>query len=208
MRGAFSVRLDGMITFLDGLLEEKHPARIVINVGGIGYEAFVPLSSLDRLPTKGNPCRILTYHYITDSSQSLFGFVTEQERRMFTLLLGVNGIGPKIAISALSGLSVREIKTALIDRDVKRIASISGIGKKTAERIIVELRDKISEGEVLEMVAGTDTIPSDTRLRDAILALISLGYKQNDARKMVKSLSPKMDEKMTVEKLVRMTLTR
>ncbi len=196
-----------MITFLDGILEQKQPARVVMNVGGIGYEVRVPLSSFDRLPAEGAKTRILIYHHITDASQALFGFATEEERRMFTLLLGVSGVGPKIAVSALSGLSVRELKTALVESDVKRISSISGIGKKTAERIIVELRDKFTTGEALEAIAGADAAPGDHRLRDAALALISLGYKQADAQKMVKACALKLEDGTTVEDIVRMALT-
>ncbi|MDK2858205.1 MAG: holliday junction helicase RuvA [Verrucomicrobiota bacterium] len=194
-----------MITFLDGILEEKQPARVVINVGGVGYEVLVPLSSFDRLPSEGRKARVLIYHHITEVSQVLFGFATDEERRMFTLLLGVSGIGPKIAVSALSGLSVRELKIALADGDVKRISSISGIGKKTAERIIVELRDKFSPGETLEALSGADHPPGDTRLRDAALALISLGYKQDEARKMIKALTLSADT--SVEEMIRMALT-
>ncbi|MCU0857853.1 MAG: Holliday junction branch migration protein RuvA [Pontiellaceae bacterium] len=194
-----------MITFLEGLLEEKQPGRVVINVGGVGYEAHVPLSSFDRLPPEGVKTRILIYHHITEVSQVLFGFSTAEERRMFILLLGVSGIGPKIAISALSGLSVRDLKTALIESDIKRLSSISGIGKKTAERIVVELRDKFSGGEAFETLAGTGGLPGDSRLRDAALALISLGYKQDDARKMIKVI--RLEPATSVEDLVRMALT-
>jgi len=194
-----------MITFLDGILEEKQPARIVMNVGGVGYQVAVPLSSLDHLPAEGEKARILIYHHITDVSQALFGFASHEERRMFTLLLGVSGVGPKIAVSALSGLSVRELKTALIESDVKQISSISGIGKKTAERVIVELRDKFTEGDALEALAGADEPSGDHRLRDAALALVSLGYKQDDARKMIKKLSLTPD--LSVEEMIRMALT-
>jgi len=196
-----------MITFLDGTLEEKRPARVVMNVGGTGYEVLVPLSSFDCLPAEGAKTRLLIYHHITDASQALFGFASKDERRMFTLLLGVSGVGPKIAVSALSGLSVRELKTALVESDVKRISSISGIGKKTAERIIVELRDKFSTGETLEALAGSDEASGDTRLRDAALALISLGYKQADAQKMVKACALKLEESTMVEDIVRLALT-
>ena len=194
-----------MITFLEGILEEKQPGRAVVNVGGIGYEVLVPLSSFDRLPPEGAKTRILIYHHITEVSQVLFGFATDEERRMFTLLLSVSGVGPKTAVGALSGLSVRELKTALIESDVKRLSSISGIGKKTAERLIVELRDKFSAGEALETLAGADELPCDSRLRDAALALISLGYKQDDARKMVKVL--KLEATTSVEDIVRKALT-
>ncbi|HPR83809.1 MAG TPA: Holliday junction ATP-dependent DNA helicase RuvA, partial [Pontiellaceae bacterium] len=112
-----------MITFLEGILEEKQPGRAVMNVGGVGYEVLVPLSSFDRLPPEGAKTRLLIYHYITEVSQVLFGFATDDERKMFTLLLGVSGVGPKIAVGALSGLSVRELKTALIESDVKKLSS-------------------------------------------------------------------------------------
>ncbi len=194
-----------MITFLDGKLEEKQPARIVMNVGGVGYEVLVPLSSFDLLPPEGDLCRILIHHHITDASQVLFGFCTDEERELFKMLLGVSGIGPKTAVSALSGLSVRELKRALIESDVKRISSISGIGKKTAERVIVELRDKFSSGDALEAIAGTDAAPGDHRLRDAVLALVSLGYKQDDARKMIKKLD--LTPETSVEEIVRKSLT-
>lgn len=196
-----------MITFLDGKLEEKQPTRIVMNMNGIGYEVLIPLSSLDRLPPEGDSCRILIYHHITDASQVLFGFCTDEERGLFKMLLSVSGIGPKTAVSALSGLSVRELKAALVESDVKRISSISGIGKKTAERVIVELRDKFSAGDALEALAGADAAPGDHRLRDAVLALLSLGYKQADAQKMVKAYALKLNEETTVEDLVRMALT-
>ncbi len=196
-----------MITFLDGKLEEKQPTRVVMNIGGVGYEVLVPLSSLDRLPPEGDSCRILIYHHITDASQVLFGFCTDEERGLFKMLLSVSGIGPKTAVSALSGLSVRELKAALVESDVKRISSISGIGKKTAERVIVELRDKFSAGDALEALAGADAAPGDHRLRDAVLALLSLGYKQADAQKMVKAYALKLNEETTVEDLVRMALT-
>jgi Holliday junction DNA helicase RuvA len=197
--------LADMITFLDGILEEKQPGRVVINVSGVGYEVAVPLSSFDKLPPEGGSARLLIYHHITDSSQALFGFATDEERRMFTLLLGVNGIGPKIAVSALSGLSVRELTMALVESDVKRISSISGIGKKTAERVIVELRDKFTAGETLEALSGADEESGDTRLRDAALALVSLGYKQDDARKMVKKFADDTDA--SVEDIIRKALT-
>jgi len=197
-----------MITFLEGKLDEKQLGRIVMNVGGVGYEASIPLSSYDRLPSEGDVCRILTYHHITEADQRLFGFCTEEEREMFTRLLTISGVGPKLAISVLSGLPVRELKTALINGDIKRISSISGIGKKTAERIVVELRDKFSAGEQLDAFAADEGLPGDHRLRDAALALGALGQKPDDAAKMVKSVAKQLKPETTVEDLIRMALTR
>jgi Holliday junction DNA helicase RuvA len=197
-----------MITFLEGKLDYKQPARIVMDIHGIGYEVFIPLCSYDRLPPEGDSCRILTYHHITDSGQKLFGFFTDEEREMFTRLLTISGVGPKLAISALSGLPVRELKTALINGDIKRISSISGIGKKTAERIIVELRDKFTKGEQLDAFAGGEGELGDNRLRDAALALGALGYKLDDAQKMIQGVAIKLTPEMTVEDLIRLALTK
>ncbi|MEN7972346.1 MAG: Holliday junction branch migration protein RuvA [Verrucomicrobiota bacterium] len=197
-----------MITFLEGKLDTKQLARIEMNVGGVGYEVFIPLSSYDHLPLEGETCRILTYHHITDADQKLFGFCTEDEREMFTRLLTISGVGPKLAISALSGLPVRELKSALINGDIKRISSISGIGKKTAERIVVELRDKFDTGEQLDAFATAETAPGDHRLRDAALALGALGHKPDDAAKMIKGVAKKLTPDMTVEDLIRLALTK
>ncbi len=197
-----------MIAYLEGKIVEKQPARIVIDVGGVGYEVLIPLSSYDRLGAPGSACRVLTHHYVREDAEILYGFCTEAERRMFQLLLTISGIGPKIALSALSGLSVRELKAAVADQDVKRLHSISGIGRKTAERMIIELRDKISEGEALEALSGADDgHPADVRMRDSILALIQLGYKQIEAQKMIRQVFDAGVGDAQVEEIVRRALT-
>lgn len=196
-----------MITFLDGVVEDKQPTRIVMNVGGVGYEILIPLSTYDRVGKAQSTCRILIHHHIREDAQILYGFMTDGERRLFELLLTISGIGPKIALSALSGMTVREIKAAVVENDVKRLSSISGIGRKTAERMIIELRDKLSDGEALEAVAGDGAEPQDIRLRDSVLALIQLGYKQADARKMVQQVYDAQPETATVEEIVRRALT-
>ena len=175
-----------MIAFLRGQLVDKQPARVLLDVGGVGYEVFVPLSTFDRLPAVGEPCRLLTYDCVREDAHTLFGFLTVAEQGVFELLLNVSGIGPKTALSALSGLSVRDLKRAVVEGDIKRLSSISGIGRKTAERIVVELRDRISAGEALEAIAGAEELTGDTLLvRDALLALVALGHKQEEARKLV-----------------------
>ena len=198
-----------MIVSLEGTLAQKRPARIVVNVSGVGYELFVPLCTYDRLPAEGEPCRILVYHHFTDSDQRLFGFLAEEEREMFVRLLSVSGVGPKLAVSALSGLPVQDLKRALGAGDVKRISSISGIGKKTAERIIVELRDKISKGDLFAAGPNADSpLAGDSRFRDATLALGALGYKPEAARKMVESIATSAPKNASVEDLIRRALTR
>jgi Holliday junction DNA helicase RuvA len=198
-----------MITFLEGVLVDKDPTRVVLNVGGVGYEVFIPLSSYDRLPAEGAACKILTYDHVREDIHSLYGFLTVDERRMFLLLLNINGIGPKLAMTALSGLSIRDLKAAIAQADVKRLSSISGIGKKTAERIVVELRDKLGTGEAMEAItAKEETTTERVRARDAILALISLGYKQADAQQMVRQAIEGVNSDATVEEVVRRALAR
>jgi holliday junction DNA helicase RuvA len=196
-----------MITFLEGIIEEKQPTHLVLNVGGVGYEVVISLNSYDRLPATGEKARILVHDHIREDAHILFGFMTEDERRVFTLLLSVSGIGPKTALSVLSGMSVREVKVAIKDSDIKRLSSISGIGKKTAERMVVELRDKFTSGEILAASSGAAMDESDVRLRDAVLALVSLGYKRGEAQDMVLKASalPSMAG-ADVESLVRKAL--
>ncbi len=197
-----------MITFLEGKLVDKHPTRVVISVSGVGYEVFIPLSSYDHLPASGHSCRILTHHYVREDAHILYGFVTTGERHMFELLLTIAGIGPKIALSALSGLSVRELKAAVVESDIARLNSISGVGRKTAERIVIELRDKLTEGEALEALSDDHKMASgDIRMHDAVLALISLGYKQADAQKMIRQVLASGAEDKNVEDIVREALT-
>ena len=198
-----------MITFVEGTLVEKDPTRVVVNVGGVGYEFFIPLSSYDRLPPANAACRLLTYDHVREDIHALYGFLTDDERRMFLLLLGISGIGPKTALTALSGMSVRDIKAAIAQADVKRLSSISGIGRKTAERIVVELKDKLGAGEAMEAIAaGEEPTAENMRMRDAILALISLGYKQAEAQKLVRAVVLKAGPDATVEELVRKALAR
>jgi Holliday junction DNA helicase RuvA len=194
-----------MIAYLAGKIVEKHPTRIIVDVGGVGYEVFIPLSSYDRLPGTGEQCTVLTHHHVREDSQVLFGFMTEGERAMFKLLLGTTGIGPKLALSALSGLSVTDLKSAIAVGDTKCLSSISGIGKKVAERLVVELRDKVSDGGVFASLPGAEGV-GDSLSRDAMLALVALGYKQDQARKMVMDVVKSGKDAGTVEDMVRRAL--
>lgn len=176
-----------MIAFLHGTLAEKTPSTVVLDVQGVGYELFISLSTYDRLPATGSKCRLLTYYHVRQDTQVLFGFAQTEEKQMFERLINVNGVGPKLALSVLSGLTVAELVAAIAESNVKRISSVHGVGKKTAERIIVELRDKV---DPLEALAGRTAGGGDARnamLRDAILALSQLGFPQDQARKMVQS---------------------
>ena len=197
-----------MIVFLDGVLEEKEPTRVVVAVGGVGYEAAIPLSSYDRLPGIGQRVRLLVVSVVREDAHLLFGFMTGEERAAFLLLTSVNGIGPKLGLAVLSGLSVRDFKAAVARGDVKRLSGISGIGKKTAERLILEMRDKLGKGDLMEAITGGHAPgPADAKLRDALLALISLGHKQADAQRMVKDVAGQIAPDATLEDMLRQVLS-
>ena len=197
-----------MIVFLDGVLEEKEPTRVVVNVHGLGYEAAIPLSSYDRLPATGQRVRLLTVPVVREDAHLLFGFMTADERDTFLQLTSVNGIGPKLGLAVLSGLSVRDLKAAIANGDVKRLSGISGIGKKTAERLVLEMRDKLGKGEMFVALAGGDSAsPANARLRDALLALVSLGHKQADAQRMVQAIAADITPDTPLEDILRKVLS-
>lgn len=196
-----------MITFLHGTLIEKQPARVVLEVGGVGYEVFVPLSTFERLPPSGAPCRLLVHDHIREDAHLLFGFATEGEREMFDLLIGINGIGPRTALSALSGLSVQELRRAIAEGDVKRLTTVSGIGRKLAERMVVELRDRLGPPEA--SAAAVSPTDDQLRLRDAILALMALGYKEGEARRMVQhAVAGAPTDSLDLKEVIRRALAR
>ncbi len=196
-----------MIVFLDGVLEEKEPTRVVVNVNGSGYEAAIPLSSYDRLPACGARLRLLTVPVVREDAHLLYGFMSAEERDAFLLLTAVNGIGPKLGLAVLSGLSVRDLKAAVAQGDVKRLSGVSGIGKKTAERIVLEMRDKLGNGGMLEALAGGKAPgPAEAKLRDMLLALIALGHKQADAQRMVKDIAPHLSPETPLEDAIRKVL--
>lgn len=196
-----------MITFLEGTLREVLPTQVVIEVRGVGYEVFIPLSSYDRLPQPGQAVRLLTHLQVREDAHILFGFASAEERDLFRLLVTrVSGVGPKLALAVLSGMDVKRFKGAVVDSDIASIAKISGLGKKTAERIVLELKDKLGVAAAWE-AASMEKAPSPEAraANDAVLALIALGYKQVDAAKAVREVALKNKEAGT-EDLVRLAL--
>jgi Holliday junction DNA helicase RuvA subunit len=151
-----------MIAYIRGILAEKEPTRAVVEAGGVGYELFIPLSTYDRLPRQGEEAKLLAAHVVRDDAEALFGFATAEEREMFTMLVSVSGVGPKIALSMLSGTSLGDLAQAIAGGDVKRISSIKGVGRKTAGKICVELKDKVSQ---LVLVFPALCIPDNWRER-------------------------------------------
>ncbi|MCL1909673.1 MAG: Holliday junction branch migration protein RuvA [Kiritimatiellaeota bacterium] len=168
-------------------MAEKTPAAAVVDVQGVGYEVFISLGTYDGLPATGEPCRLLIHHHIREDAQLLFGFTRAEEKAMFERLITISGVGPKTALSILSGLTVTELTAAIADNDIKRVSTIRGIGKKTAERLIVELRDKVNPLEAMAARTAGGGDPKTAMLRDAILALTQLGFPQEHARKMAQT---------------------
>jgi len=199
-----------MITFLDGTLVEALPTHAVISVHGIGYHVLIPLSSYDKLPAPGAALKILTHLQVREDAHLLYGFMTTAERDLFRLLVThVSGIGPKTALDVLSGMSVTNFKAAVVNGDAALLARTKGIGKKTAERIIVELKDKVGVAAAWEAASAAHApSPEEVQINDAVLALISLGYKQVDAHKAVKQVQEKEGSAMAADELVRQALKR
>src|SRR5437868_5010848 len=145
-----------MITFLDGKLVNALPTQATVDVNGVGYEVFIPLSSYDKLPSAGQPVRILTHLHVREDAHILYGFMSASERDLFRLLVNnVSGIGPKLALAVLSGMSVNNFKAAVVNSDVTALSKISGLGKKTAERIVLELKDKVGVAAAWEASSAT-----------------------------------------------------
>ena len=197
-----------MITFLQGTLSESLPTQIVVDVGGVGYQVLIPLSSYDRLPAVNAPLKVLTHLQVREDAHVLYGFMSTAERDLFRLLVNnVSGIGPKIALAVLSGMAVNSFKAAVVSNDIASLSKISGVGKKTAERVVLELRDKLGVAATWEAASDTHAPkPEDVAINDAVLALISLGYKQVDAHKAVKQTFKPGSEAPKAEDLVRLAL--
>jgi holliday junction DNA helicase RuvA len=199
-----------VITFLHGRLMHALPTQATIDVNGVGYEVLIPLSSYDRLPVAGQAIEILTHLHVREDAHTLYGFMTAAERDLFRLLVNhVSGIGPKLALAVLSGMSVNNFKTAVVNSDVASLSKISGVGKKTAERMVLELKDKVGVVAAWEAASAAHAPTAEQeQANEAVLALIALGYRQVDAHKAVRDLQGKEGADKTAEELVKMALKK
>ena len=197
-----------MISYLSGKLLEKDANSVIIDVGGVGYEVAIPLSTFYELGEAGSDVALRVYTHVREDAIQLFGFKTLRERELFLHLIGVSGIGPKSAITALSGMSADEIIAAIRTNNLARLNSIPGVGKKTAERLVIELRDKVVK---LAGVAGEEirsegaAAGGDSVYDDAISALVNLGYQRAAAEKALKHAMQEGTE-ISVQKLLRRSL--
>ena len=177
-----------MIAYLRGVLAEKEVTRVVVECHGVGYEAAIPLSTFDRLPAEGAEVKLYTHHEVREDAQLLFGFATKPERDMFRLVTTVSGVGPKLALAVLSGLTVGDLQLAVSQGDATRLAAVKGIGTKTAARLAVELKDKINPIEALANATAETSREQGAVLRDAMLALAALGFSEDIARAKVQQV--------------------
>ncbi len=172
-----------MIGRLEGLLAEKSPPLVLLDVGGVGYEVDVPMSTFYNLPALGQRVLLLTHFVVREDAQQLYGFLTADERSTFRLLIKISGIGPRTALSILSGLSVSDLAGAVARQESARLQKVPGIGKKTAERLLLELKDKLAPA--LPGVSGAIT---NDRQGDIVQALVALGYNEREAAATLKGL--------------------
>jgi len=195
-----------MIASLNGTLRYKSPTEVLIDVNGIGYSVLIPLSTYEKLGPLNSPTALLTHLHVREDALQLFGFATEDERNLFKLLISVSGIGPKIAQGILSGISAADLRRHIATGNSTALTAIPGIGKKTAERLVVELRDKIGKSSAGESALPSGDKREGTRV-EALLALTSLGYNRQAAEKGIRAALEETDgAKVTLEELIKKAL--
>lgn len=198
-----------MVSYIKGELISIEEEKVIIDVNGIGFGIFMPLQSMNYLPPNGEEVRLHTYMNVREDAIQLYGFLTRDDLKVFKLLIGVSGIGPKGGLSILSQMSPDDLRFAVMANDAKTIAKAPGIGKKTAEKLIIELKDKLDIEDVLNREAENDHLvssisPSNGVQADAIQALVALGYGSTDATKAVKKVELYKD--ITVEEILKESL--
>ena len=196
-----------MIAFVEGELVDKQPDNITVSVGGIGLQMFVPLSTLEALGPARSQVRVETVLHAREDGMQLYGFATAEEKRLFEVLITLPGIGPGVALNILSGATVSEFTAAIINEDIGKLVSLPKIGRKTAQRLIMELRDKLSAMDT----GGTQALPvaptgESPAVDDAIMALVSLGYDHPEARRLVIRVMSESPEPPDAEDIIRSAL--
>ncbi|ODC03434.1 Holliday junction DNA helicase RuvA [Terasakiispira papahanaumokuakeensis] len=205
-----------MIGRLDGILVEKQPAWVILDVHGVGYEVELPLSVFASLPSTGEPLTLWTHHVVREDAQLLYGFFKLSDRRLFRELIRVSGVGPKMALAILSGMVSSQLLQVLQDGDVKSLTRIPGVGKKTAERLLVELRDRLADWQpqqVAQLAAepgqSTELLPAHDPHGEAEAALIALGYKPTEASRAISQVEESgMDTQALIRAALKQMATR
>jgi len=197
-----------MIAIINGLLIHKATSSVIVDANGVGYRIFVPLTTFYKLPDTNQPVTLHVHTHVRPDAISLFGFGSGSEKEVFELMLSVSGIGPRLAINILSGISAEELIRAISDENVNRLVSIPGVGKKTAERMILELKDKmlkLSARDVIYKDNG-DIVIFDSTKDDALSALINLGYKSQRAREVVDKIISEPPQSLALDVLLKKAL--
>ena len=195
-----------MIAHLTGKLTHKSPDHIVVDVNGVGYQVFVPLSTFYALPNVGREISLNIHTHLREAALKLFGFYTEEELKIFEQLITINKVGPKLAVTILSGMSPADLLSAINSSDVGKLNTIPGIGRKMAERLTLEMRDKLANIS-REFAAKTeDSVPRNGLFDDALSALVNLGYKKNEVEKTLKSIYSQGQQKDSLENLIKKSL--
>jgi Holliday junction DNA helicase RuvA len=195
-----------MIAFLRGRVAEKQPNRVIIDVQGVGYDVHVPLSTFYELGEAGAEVALRVYTHVREDALQLYGFLTELERQLFERLISISGIGPKLAIAVLSGMDPRDLVTAVQRADVARLTGIPGVGKKTAERMVLELKDRLAQIVMPVAAGGAPELAGPDRLRaDLLSALQNLGYHRPQAEKAIESTVKSMTDP-TFEQALKLAL--
>ncbi len=194
-----------MIAFLNGILADKKQGEIVVDVSGVGYRVEISTETFSELPQPGKELKILIYHHFTDSDQRLFGFRTMKEKNLFERLITVKGIGPKLGLTILSGMSAPDLMEAIVTQNTAALSKISGIGKKTAQRMVLELKDKLFDESQPSVVSGA--VENRSKIEEATSALEALGFKKRDAEQAVHQLAAK-NSGLSVSDMVKKALTQ
>ncbi len=193
-----------MIGFLRGQLLDKQPPWIILDVNGVGYELEVPMSTLFQLPQVGQQLELHCHLVVREDAQLLYGFYSKRDRSMFRELIRLNGVGPKLALALMSSLNVDELISCVNNADTARLTQVPGVGKKTAERLLVELKGKFTDWEVSQTTSNSSSAPSNNSAeQDALAALISLGYKPAEASRSIRAV---FAENLNSEELIRLAL--
>jgi Holliday junction DNA helicase RuvA len=195
-----------MISHLKGTLSHKSPVYIVVDVGGVGYQVFTSLSTFYALPEIGEAVFLKIHSHVREDAFKLFGFLTDEEQMIFGKLISISKVGPKLALSILSGMPPVDLMTAIMENDVARISTIPGVGKKTAERLTLELKDKLGDITLEFSPGGGGPVALGGVLDDALSALVNLGYKKPQAEKALKSIWEQNGKDHTLEDLIKESL--
>jgi Holliday junction DNA helicase RuvA len=194
-----------MISFLKGQLVELEPTHLIIEVGGIGYRVNIPLSTFDAFKSQ-KEVQVLTHFHVKEDAQTLYGFHLPEERTVFLDLIGISGIGPSTAIGMLSAMNPNEIKSAIVAENVKQIQSIKGIGGKTAQRVILELKDKYKKDDLISEFNQASAVSNNSLRIEALSALVNLGFAKNSAEKVIDKILQANQENITLEQLIKQAL--